>query len=179
MNSTGSGSKDESKLLSRLFAELCQTEQSAYQHPRIEAQRLGDVPPARAMLAVSQHAELALGELKQLAQAESLPIQAAVGRRIGMLFSMLRKALDFMLDREKSYRATLLGMHHGVDLVILVAAAARADERWELARWCERWLTARRPLVDSVASDLSWFATHPRDALDSARHTRREINPSA
>lgn len=157
------------KLLARLFIELFQTEESAREHPRVEAARLGDIPPARAQLAVSEHAERSLQELAELARREGLETTSA-GQRIGDLFSKVRDAIaDRALDREKTYRATLLGMRHGVDLVTLVHGSARVEGRAAVASWCSRWLDERRPLVERVSAELAWFASHPERALEGAR----------
>ncbi|MDO9019424.1 MAG: hypothetical protein Q8S73_13080 [Deltaproteobacteria bacterium] len=158
-----------SKLFTRLFVELFQTEESALQHPRIEAERLGDAPPGRTMMAVSEHAGRSLEELRALASAEGLETTSA-GARLGDLFSVLRDAVaDRTLDREKSYRGTLLGMRHGIDLVTLVEGTARVEGRVAVSSWCQRWLAERRPLTEGVAGELAWFAANPEHALESAK----------
>lgn len=166
--------RSRASLLDRLMVELFQTEQSAREHPQVEAQRLGDVAPARALRAVTEHASRALSELEALARDEGFsPPQPGVGRTIGQLFSLARRAVfDRMIDREKTYRGTLLGMRHGVDLVILVGAVARCEGRHRVAAFCDRWLETRVPLVDHVAAQLAWFAEHPRSALAGATSPR-------
>ena len=113
-------------LLKILFVELCQTEESAIEHPRTEAERLAATPPAAALLAVSAHAERLRLELEAIARAEDLGT-TTLGAKIGDALSVMR---DFVIDRtvsrEKSYRGTLIGMHHGVDVVRLVRHTAVA-----------------------------------------------------
>lgn len=155
--------------LNLLVHELFQTEQSAVEHPRIEADRLGDVPPALALREVSVHAARALAELPSLMRRSDLVVSRG-GRLVGSAFSRIRDYFaDLLLSREKSYRATLLGMRHGVDLVEMVATLARSDGDLELADWCDRWISGRRPLVEAAARELAWFAEHPEQATEAAR----------
>jgi hypothetical protein len=154
--------------LDLLAHEMFQTEQSACDHPRVEAARLGDVAPARALLAVADHATAAMAELTPLMRRNHLVVSPG-GRAVGAAFSRVRdRFADLLLSSEKSYRATLLGMRHGVDLVELVMSTAREDDDPELAAWCERWLATRRPLVEAAARELEWFAQHPERATDAA-----------
>lgn len=157
------------RLLERLLIELFQTEQSAVDHPTLEAERLGDVPPARALRAVAEHATESLARLRAGAERHEFE-RESLGQRIGDLFSAMRDLFaDRLLDREKTYRATLLGVHHGVDLVTLLAPLARAQGRTELAAWCERWLRERPPLLAQMSAELAWFAENPERALEDAR----------
>lgn len=155
--------------LDLLAHEMFQTEQSAVDHPRVEAERLGDTPPARVLRAVADHAKTALAELTPLMRRSDLVVSRG-GKAVGAAFSRIRDHFaDLLLSREKSYRATLLGMRHGVDLVELVATLARSDGDLELAEWCEGWLVVRRPLVEDAARALAWFAEHPERATEAAR----------
>lgn len=168
------------RLLDRLLIELFQTEQSAVDHPQIEAERLGDVPPAHAMRAVSEHATGALALLRAIAEREHFEAEKeTLGRRIGDLFSSMRDLFaDRLLDREKTYRATLIGVHHGVDLVTMLAPLARAQGRTELSARCEAWLRERPPLLERMTAQLAWFAEHPECALENARSAPREEKPA-
>lgn len=160
--------------LANLVRELFQTEESAKDHPLIEAQRLGDVPPAEALRAVSAHARRALAELPPLVRRHDLPVSNG-GRSVGAAFSAVRDHLaDLMLTAERSYRGTLLGMRHGVDLVILIQSVARAEGDVSLANWCGHWLERRRPLVEAAAHELAWFAANPERA-----HMPAKDNPLA
>lgn len=157
--------------LANLVRELFQTEQSAKDHPLLEAERLGDVPPAAALRAVSTHARHALVELPPLVARHDLPVSNG-GRRVGAAFSAVRDHFaDLMLTAERSYRGTLLGMRHGVDLVILIESVARDEGDVGLANWCNHWLDRRRPLVEAAARELSWFAAHPEQAHVPAKNT--------
>lgn len=142
------------------MTELFQTERSAYRHPIREAKRLGDVPPAIALRAVAAHANGVLDELPKLARARGMEI-AKVGTIIGETFSDVRHFFgDRFIDRERSYRGTLLGMRHGIDLVRLIHAAAEDEADAELAAWCERWTSTRERLVAGVEREIDWFGHH-------------------
>ena len=149
------------------MTELFQTERSAYRHPIREATRLGDVPPAIALRAVAAHANEVLDELPELARARGVAA-SGVGAIIGETFSNVRHFFaDRLIDRERSYRGTLLGMRHGIDLVRLLRAAAEDEADAELVSWCERWLGVRERLVAGVEGELDWFGHHQAFA---ARH---------
>lgn len=156
--------KCEQALLKSLTHELFQTERSADVHPQREAERLGDIPPAEALRAVSAHAHEVLQELPALAKKHGLPDSFA-GQAIGEFFSDMRQLLaDRLIEPERSYRGTLLGIRHGVDLVELMRQVARVRGNGELAEWCAGWLAKRQPLVDAVAAQLAWFAQFPDQA---------------
>src|SRR5690349_19091209 len=153
-------------LLERLFHELFQTETSAARHPRREARRLGATPPAHALLCVAHHAQRVLSELPALARETGLPDSKA-GRRIGRWLSRFRAMLlDRLIDTEKSYRGTLLGLRHGLDLVHLLREVADREGLDVLVEWCDDWSIARAPLVEQVATELAWFADEPGRALE-------------
>lgn len=149
------------RLLPALLTELFQTERSAYRHPIREAERLGDVPPTIALRAVAAHANEALDELPKLAKARGVRL-TTVGEIAGEMFSAIRQAVvDRFADRERSYRGTLLGMRHGIDLVRLLRAAADEEQDHEIVAWCDRWLPVRERLVHGVEAELTWFGHHP------------------
>lgn len=155
--------------LANLVRELFQTEESAKDHPLIEAERLGEVSPADALRAVAAHARRTLAELPPLVRRHDLPVSNG-GRRIGAAFSTIRNRFaDLMLTAERSYRGTLLGMRHGVDLVILIQSVARMEGDVSLANWCDHWLERRRPLVEAAAQELAWFAANPARAREPAK----------
>lgn len=163
------------ELLRSLFHELFQTEESASLHPRREAARLGDSPPAQALNAVARHAQQVLQELPALAESRKLPV-SRVGQLVGRLFSDARQwVADRMLEPERSYRGTLLGMRHGVDLVLLIRDIARVEGDSDLEVWCSVWLAEREPLIESVAYELRWFAATPEVALHSPSRVVREL----
>jgi hypothetical protein len=151
-------------LLATLWEEFNQTERSAKRHPAREAERLEGTAPAFALRAVSEHAARVLGELDTMAWVENLS-SGRVGRAVGELFSNARELVsDRMMDAERSYRASLLGMRHGVDIVKLVREVARTSGRLELDEYCTKWLAERQPLIAAVEHAMAWFATHPREA---------------
>jgi hypothetical protein len=156
-------------LLKSTMREFFQTETSAVLHCRREAERLGEAPPARAMLKIAEQAEQFLKELPSLAEAHDLP-KSAGGAAVGAFLSQLRDTvIDRLTRTERSYRVTLLGVRHGVDLVQLLEPAAREASMPELSAFCRRWLEARRPLVAGLEGELAWFANHPTRAMRLAR----------
>lgn len=160
------------ELLESLFVELFQSERSAEVHPPVEAVPLGDAAPARALRAVSQHALSTREELMEHARRRGLP-HSRGGRRIGDAFSWGRRLFtDPNMELERSYRATLLGMRHGLDLVKLLRAAAESSDDAELAAWCTEFLAVREPLVEEVCSQLAWFGWHPERALQHRGRAR-------
>ncbi|HEU4430960.1 MAG TPA: hypothetical protein VFT98_19530 [Myxococcota bacterium] len=161
---------EEGDLLERLLAEMLQTEQSASEHPRKEAERLGaEQPPAAALLAVADHAERGLPELRAFCAATP----SRLGEMIGGTFSAVRDAVtDRFLGAEKSYRGTLLGLQHGIGCAVLTRAVAGTRRRTEVVEFCDRWLDERRPLVDACERQIPWFATHVEQATDRATKSR-------
>ncbi len=156
-------------LLRHLTPELWQTETSASEHCRREARRLGDTPPARALLATADHADAALAELKTLEPLTD-GSKPGIGTMVGKFFSDVRETVaDRMLTSERSYRGTLLGMRHGVDVVKLMLETARNERREPLVQFFERWLQRRVPLVEAAADQLRWFAERPDEALAFAK----------
>jgi hypothetical protein len=159
----------EEQLLARLFVEMFQTEKSAVEHPPKEAARLGSgTPPGRALLATARHAERALAALTALAEREGFE-RRKFGMAIGKTFSVMRSLLaDRLLSQEKSYRGTVLGLQHGLDCAALTAAVAHASGRNEVAKFFERWLEERRPLVAECQRQAAWFAQHSAFAMKKA-----------
>jgi hypothetical protein len=156
-------------LLATLVRELFQTERSAQRHPAREAERYGDSAPSRALRAVSEHATAVLAELPGVVESVSLPDSTA-GRTVGELLSLVRdNVTDRLVDAERSYRGTLLGMRHGVDLVRLIQRVADAGGLVELGGFCTRWLAAREPLIHDVELAMSWFAEHPGEAAHTSK----------
>ncbi len=159
----------EQSLFEKLGRELYQTETSAVVHSRREAARLLDTPVAAALLQVAEHAELRLANLpRAIKQRPNLRIGKSAGR---FLSAMRQLVIDRLVDRERSFRGTLLGMHHGIDLVRLIQSLATEQGETELANWCRSWLETRVPLVEQATAQLEWFARHPREAIESGRST--------
>lgn len=154
----------EQDLLRKLARELYQTETSAVVHGRREASRLPGTPVASALLQIAAHAEQSLASLPPAFQHDST---LKLGQPVGRLFSNLRQlVVDRVLDRERSYRGTLLGCRHGVDLVRLLLPLANALGEEELASWCARWLETREQLVEHATLQLEWFARHAKEAVE-------------
>src|SRR5690606_2934866 len=108
------------RLLRNLTRELFQTETSAAWHCQRAAERLEGTPPAEALRALAAHAERVRSVLPELAGSESLPV-SKLGVAVGAFFSQTRdKVLDRVIQVERSYRGTLLGVRHGVDLVRMI-----------------------------------------------------------
>jgi len=157
------------ELLVGLIRELFQAERSAERHALREAERLGDTPPAQALRAASRHAAQVLRELPAAVEASRVG-GAAAGRTLGELLSLLRdNAIDFLVDAERSYRATLLGLRHGVDLVRMIQHVTDASGDVELGGFCARWLGEREPLVHGVEVAMTWFAEKPGVAIHSGK----------
>jgi hypothetical protein len=167
------------ELLHTLFIELFQTEQSADVHSRREADRLDSTPPANALRAVADHAHAALGEFSALAEPRGFSATRA-GMAVGSFFSQVRDLLaDRLIDRERSYRGTLLGMRHGMDLVRSLRDVADVAGDAALTTALDAWLRARAPLVDNVAAELAWFARNPERALEGGKGPLRASLASA
>ena len=166
---TGEGQSRGRALLRRLGRELFQTETSARLHCRREAERLGQVPPALPLLAAAIHADEALKSLSQRSVRRDLPLSIA-GAMVGLVFSVGR---DLVVDRfftsEQSYRGTVLGMKHGVDLVKMINQLAQREGDIELIQWTDAWLRERESLVQDAEAQLSWFADHIDVAARIAR----------
>jgi hypothetical protein len=157
----------EHKLLRTLGRELFQTETSAAWHCRREARRLASSPPAWALSAVADHADVALRALPALAERHDLAISAG-GHLVGRAFSAIRQAFaDRIIDGEQCYRGTLLGIRHGIDCVRLLEHVAMVLNDADLANWCEGWLDTRVELTARVEEGLAWFARHPVEATRS------------
>ena len=161
------------ELLHTLFIELFQTEQSADVHSRREADRLGNEPPAKALRAVADHAKGALSQLTALAEPRGFSATRG-GMAVGSFFSMVRNLLaDRLIDRERSYRGTLLGMRHGMDVVRSIHFVANAAGDTTLVAALDSWLRVRAPLVNNVAAELAWFAINPEHALEGGKGSLR------
>lgn len=157
-----------SKLVATLLPEALQAETSAAIHCGREAERLGGVPAGVAMRAVAEHAERTLPDLRDLVEGRGQK-SAYAGRPIGRTLSSVRElATDIVISQEKSYRGTLLGIHHGLVTFMLLEDAATATSEQVLADFCSEWLAERATLTATVERDLAWFAQNPQIALSRA-----------
>ncbi|MDQ3364019.1 MAG: hypothetical protein M3680_01125 [Myxococcota bacterium] len=155
------------KLCTKLCRELAQSEHSATVHTRREARRLGPVPPAAALLAIAQHADSQRPRFESL-MVKRQPVGLRLGRGFGELFSRLRHALfDRLIDTERSFRGTLLGLRHGVDVVRLLREVALRTGDTHLMRFCDEWLDERHCHLEHAEQTLAYFAEQPARALQS------------
>jgi hypothetical protein len=162
-------------LIRTLLPEAFQSEDSANVHPAREARRLGGVAPTAPMLAVSAHARASITQLERLARARGYEGRRA-GRIIGRIFSAVRDlTTDVMMSAEKSYRGTILGLHHGMGVFLLLEDAAIAEGDQELADFCSRWIDTRSKLIADAERELAWFAQHPRAATVRATLGRKLV----
>jgi hypothetical protein len=162
---------DLQKLREKLCRELAQSEHSAEVQPRREAKHLGDTPPAAALLAIADHAAAMRPRFDALIPGRrASPRGVLIARAIGEMFSTLRRAVfDRLIDTERSYRGTLLGVDHGIDLVRMLRAVAIRETDQPLVDLCEDWLTTRIALVEEAQLALDWFAARPELALQPGR----------
>lgn len=136
-------------------------------HPRREARRLGDISPAHALLAISAHAEALRPQFEALMHKRQ-PAGLEIGRMVGQLFSTLRHLIaDRVIDVERSYRGTLLGLRHGIDIVRLLREVALREHDTHLVRFCDEFLLDRLALIEGAEQALAWFAEQPTKAIRS------------
>jgi hypothetical protein len=155
------------RLRKKLCRELAQSEQSARIHPAREARRLGEVPPANALRAIADHAEGMRMRFEAL-MVRDQALGLGAGRAVGRLFSAVRHALlDRLIDVERSFRGTLLGVRHGIDVARLLREVAARSGDVYLARFCDELIGERTPLIAAAEQSLAWFAEHPARALRS------------
>ncbi len=157
------------KLKEKLCRELAQSEHSAIVQPRREARRLGDIPPAHALLAISEHASAVRPRLEALIEGRRTGGPGfAIGRAAGSMLSTLRHfVLDRLIDTQRSYRGTLLGVDHGIDIVRMLAEITMRDGDEHLATFCAEWLRERLVLVENARRELAWFTDDPKFAMQS------------
>jgi hypothetical protein len=158
---------DLNKLRTKLCRELAQAERDASLHTLREARRLGDVAPALALRAIADHAEALSPRLVQIMRREQT-LGLLAGRAMASVFSGLRHVIfDRVIDSERSYRATLLGLRHGIDTArLLRAVAVRSGDR-ELEELCLDLVAGRTALMTLAEEELAWFADQPARALAS------------
>jgi len=94
------------------------------------------------------------------------PAGLQLGRAVGFVFSTLRHyVVDRVLETERSYRATLLGLKHGLDVARLLREVAAREGDDALVRFCDELLVERARLVEDAEQQLVWFAECPQKAL--------------
>jgi len=164
-------SKETKDFLEATLLELFQAERSAARHPLIESERLAATPPGGTMEEISLHADSQLDELTELARLRGIAHSPAA-QALGRAFSVLRDNLtDLTTTTEQSYRLTMLGVRHGIDLVRVLRELANAAEDTALRTWSEKWLLRRVELIERAEMELRWFVENPARAMAPVRTT--------
>jgi len=169
-------SSDRRRLLDKLLRELQRSEAQALEHPAREGRRLGETPPVDALRDVAIHA-LAMRPRLQLA-LEGHNLTTGRGGISATLSTLRQLVTDRMHDAERAYRAALLDLRHGLDVVRVLREVARLEELFGLIRWCDDWLPARRTLVARVEAHLAWFADQPNTPTDPQPINDTHANPT-
>jgi hypothetical protein len=148
----------------KLVRESTQAEHDAVIHGKREAHRQGPGAPADALLAIAAHAETIEAQLRAVTAANQ-PFGTAVALVVAKIFSNVREhVVDHVLAHERTYRATLLGMRHGLDAAILLRDVAGEAGRSELHDVLDAMVPRRSELLDDAVEALGWFAMYPRRA---------------
>ena len=180
-NVTDMAADSRIQLRDKLSRELAQAEHDARIHTRREAGRLGDVPPARALLAIADHADEVEMVIEKLI-GHRQPIALRLAHAVALAFSNARHyALDRLIRTERSYRMTLLGLRHGLDALRLLREVAAVNHDMKLLKLCDLILVERLCLIEDAELALAWFAEMPELALRSNARlvlTKRPNRPS-
>jgi len=156
------------KLRNKLCRELAQSEHDAKTHCAREARRYGAYPPGKVLRAVSEHARELEPRLTTVWRDQGVGVSA--GRAVGEAFSSIRHLIvDRVLDAERSYRATLLGLRHGLDAARLLRSVLAEQRDVAAIAICDTLIEGRARLLTRLEDQLRWFAAHPELALRSAR----------
>jgi hypothetical protein len=146
----------------KLLRELAQSEYDAYLHTQRQAARLGDCTPAEVCLEISGHAESTRPRLHALMEARDRRVGHALASFVGRIFSNLRHyGLDNVIANERSYRATLLGLRHGVEAARLLRFVSLRCGSDDVTVFCSELLSVREAQLDRAVAALEWFADHP------------------
>jgi hypothetical protein len=157
------------RLREKLCRELAQSEHDAIIHCTREASRYGAQAPGQVLRVIADHARELRPRLEHLWGAKQ-PVGVRAARAVGELFSAVRHfAIDWMIDAERSYRATLLGLEHGVGVARLLREVFVQQQDYNALRVCDELLEGRTRLLARAADRLRWFAEHPDVALRSSR----------
>lgn len=159
------------RLRDKLCRELAQSEHDAAVHCDREAQRYGNDPPGPVLRTLADHARELRPKLHAVWGKQTIGVRA--GRAVGEVFSALRHfVFDWMIDAERSYRATLLGLRHGIGVAQLLREILSRQRDRQALEVIDELIARRSELVEQADERLSWFAEHPDVALRSARPKR-------
>ena len=157
------------QLRERLCYELSQSEHDAVVRCCREARRYTTEPPARALRTIVHHAVMIRPRLNFLRSSNQL-VRVRAGRAVAGLFATLRDVVfDWMVDAERSYRATLLGLRRGLDVARLLREVLLQQHDYPALRICDDLRTERAALLTRAEEGLRWFAENPDGALSSSR----------
>lgn len=135
------------QLRDKLSRELAQAEHDARIHTRREAGRLGDVPPARALLAIADHADEVEVVIEKLI-GHRQPVGLRVAHAVALALSNARHyVFDRLIRTERSYRMTLLGLRHGLDTLRVLREVAAVNHDVKLLKFCDLILVERLCLI--------------------------------
>lgn len=144
------------RLLEKLLRELLRSEAQAIEHPVREARRIGETAPVIVLRDVAHHATQMRPRLTLVLEGHELT--SGRGGITATLATLRQLVTDRIHDAERAYRAALLDLRHGLDVVRILREVARLEGLFALIRWCDDWLPARRTLVARVEAQLGWFA---------------------
>jgi hypothetical protein len=165
------------RLLEKLLRELSRAEGHAIEHPAREVKRLGETPPVEALRDIAVHALAMKPRFAQVLDGHGLT--TGRGAITATLSSLRHLVTDRIHDAERAYRAALLDLRHGVDVVRVLREVARLEELFALIRWCDDLLAARRTLVARVEAQLQWFAEQALVARPRSHATSVEDQSAA
>lgn len=157
------------RLREKLCRELAQSEHDAIIHCCREASRYGAQAPGQVLRVIADHARELRPRLDWLWRGKQ-PLGVRAGRVVAEIFSAVRHfAVDWMIDAERSYRATLLGLEHGLGVARLLREVFVQQQDYDALRVCDELIEGRTRLLARAADRLRWFAEHPDVALRSSR----------
>src|SRR3989442_579354 len=114
---------DRQRLLDKLVRELVRSELQAVEHPAREARRIGESAPVVALRDVALHAMQLRPRLHQVLTAQGL-LHGTGG--LGATLTTLRYlVVDRVHDPERAFRAALLDLRHGLDVVRVLREVSR------------------------------------------------------
>jgi hypothetical protein len=138
-----------------LVRTILRAESDAVEVADRSAQRIGDVPPTRALRAVAVHASASRERLAHVLGGHGID---ACARRHRMS-ELCRWLIGRLVDAERAYGEALDELRREVDTVRELRAMARMDALFGVIRWCDDWLPARRRWLAQVEAQQAWFVS--------------------